>query len=255
MIGIASERNRAAVEKGRLTVGYLLAGFPQKDSFLDIISGCESAGLDVFEIGYPSDDPVADGEIIRQAHALVDISVRKDISYWKKIRNTVNKPIWVMAYKKDLIDSGFYKTLAQDGLADAFVIPDATYEQRLELLYELKPQGMDVLGFVNPDMDRDEQEACFENFTLVYQQLYSGPTGLSVVTDDYAETLARARMHNNLYVFAGFGISTCERAAQLIESGFDGVIIGTAMMSKLNTSQDELISFVKELGAAVKKGR
>ncbi len=255
MIGIASNRNRIAVEKGKLTVGYLLASFPQKDSFLDVISGCESAGLDVFEIGYPSDDPVADGEIIRQAHGLVDLSVREDILYWKKIRNTVNKPIWVMAYKKNLIDSGFYKTLAQEGLADAFVIPDATYEQRLALLYELKPLGVDVLGFINPDMDRDEQEACFENFTLVYQQLYSGPTGLTVITNDYAELLARARMHNNLFVFAGFGINTCERAEQLIKSGFDGVIVGTAMMSKLNTSQHELFSFVKELVEAVKKGR
>jgi tryptophan synthase alpha chain len=255
MIEIASVRNRKALEKGRLAVGYLLAGFPQKDSFLEILACCEAAGLDIFEIGYPSDNPVADGEVIRQAHASADLSVSTDISYWKRIRESVDRPVWVMAYKKDLIDTGFYKALARDGLADALVIPDATYEQRCSLLNEMKPMGIDVLGFVNPDMDIAEQEACFEDFALVYQQLYSGPTGMTVVTDNYRESLMRARKHKHLRVFAGFGIATPERAAQLLEDGFDGVVIGTAMMSKLNTSKEVLASFVEELGAAVRKGR
>ena len=252
---IASERNRACLENGKLTIGYLLAGFPDRESFLDLLPDCEAAGIDVFEIGYPSENPASDGEVIREAHGLVDHSIKTDLGYWEKIRQAVNSPIWIMAYKKDLIDTGFYKLLAQNGLADSFVLPDASFEQRLTLKAELEPFGVDVLGFVDPDMEQEEQEDCFNEFSLIYQQLYSGPTGMSVATQDYAEILVRAKAHADLKVFAGFGIQTADRAAQLAESGFDGVIIGTAMMSKLNVSREELLSFAKELAGAVRRGR
>lgn len=252
---IASERNRTCLGNGKLTIGYLLAGFPDKEDFLDLLPDCEAAGMDVFEIGYPSENPVADGKVIRKAHGLVDHSIKTDLGYWGKIRRAVDSPIWVMAYKKDLIDTDFYKLLARNELADAFVLPDASFRQRLALKTELEPFGVDVLGFVDPDMEQEEQEACFNEFSLIYQQLYSGPTGMSVATQDYREILDRAKTHENLKVFAGFGIQTAERAAQLVESGFDGVIIGTAMMSKLNASREELLSFVRELASTVRKGR
>ena len=255
MIKLASERNRNCLEKGKLTIGYLLAGFPEKDGFYDLLSDCEIEGLDVFEIGFPSENPVADGDVIRKAHSLVDLSIQRDLDYWKKIRASINAPIWIMAYKKDLIDSGFYKLLAQNGLADAFVIPDTSFEHRLALLNELGPLGVDVLGFVTPDMSKEEQDACFEAFPLIYQQLYSGPTGMSVETQGYEEILQRAKKYETLKIFAGFGIHTAQRAEQLLNSGFDGVIIGTAMMAKLSISKEELTSFVRDLKETANKGR
>jgi tryptophan synthase alpha chain len=252
---LASERNRIYLEREKLSVGYLLAGFPEKEGFLPLLTGCEEAGLDIFEIGYPSRNPAADGEVIRNAHSLVDLTIQTDLGYWEKIRAAVNAPIWIMAYQEDLIDSGFYRLLAQRGLADAFVVPGIPLERRLELLEELRPYGVDVMGFVDPEMNPEEQEACFDAFPLVYQQLYAGPTGMSVETPDYEEILARAKKHADIKVFAGFGINTAERAEQLLESGFDGVIIGTAMMVKLNRSQEELTSFIEGLSAAVEKVR
>lgn len=250
-----SERNRACLEKGKLAVGYLLAGYPEKEDFFDILSSCEAAGLDVFEIGYPSDNPVGDGEIIRKAHNTSDLSLQTDLSYWKKIRSTVKTPIWVMAYEKDLIGSGFYKLLAQNGLADAFVIPDSSFANRLALLEEMLPFRIDVLGFVTPDMNQEEQEACLNAFPLIYQQLYSGPTGMSIETKGYEDILARAKGHEDVSVFAGFGITSAKRAAQLLDSGFDGIIVGTAMITKLNISKEELISFVRDLHKTISKGR
>ncbi|HWQ77886.1 MAG TPA: tryptophan synthase subunit alpha [Anaerovoracaceae bacterium] len=255
MTKLASERNQNCMEKGKLAVGYLLAGYPDKEGFFDILSDCEAAGLDIFEIGYPSGDPANDGEVIRMAHKVTDLSLQTDLTYWKKIRNTVKAPIWVMAYKKDLIDTGFYRLLAQNGLTDAFVIPDITYEQRLTLQEELRPFQADVLGFAAPDMTVEEQEACFGAFPLIYQQLYSGPTGMSVEAEGYEEILARAKKHGGLRVFAGFGINSAERAAQLLDRGFDGVVVGTAMIAKLNRSKEELTVFIEELQKAVIESR
>ncbi|MDR1205205.1 MAG: tryptophan synthase subunit alpha [Peptococcaceae bacterium] len=251
----ASERNRKCIEKGKLAVGYLLAGYPSREEFFDALSGCEAAGLDIFEIGYPSGNPTNDGEVIRKAHRVTDLSLQRDLDYWKKIRATVKAPVWVMAYKKDLIDTGFYRLLAQNGLADAFVIPDIAFAQRLALQEELRPFRADVLGFVAPDMTVQEQEAYFGAFALIYQQLYAGPTGMPVAADGYEEILTRAKKHENLWTFAGFGISSSERAARLLDDGFDGVVVGTAMISKLNRSKAELMAFTEDLQRTVRERR
>ena len=63
---IVSKRNINAAKDGKkLLVGYLLAGYPQKESFLKLITNCEAAGVDIFEIGFPSADPSNDGKIIQ----------------------------------------------------------------------------------------------------------------------------------------------------------------------------------------------
>lgn len=255
MMNLASERNRSCLENGKLAVGYLLAGYPDKDSFIDILSSCERAGLDVFEIGYPSKDPAGDGEVIRKAHGITDLSLQTDLSYWKRIRDTVQSPVWIMGYKKDLIDTGFYRLLAKNELADAFVIPDISFNKRLALQEELRPFGSDVLGFAVPNMTDEEQDACFNAFPLIYQQLYTGPTGMPMEAKGFEKILGRAKKHEGLRVFAGFGITSVKRAGQLLDSGFDGVVVGTAMISKLNLSKEDLIYFINDLSEAVRKRR
>lgn len=251
---IVSKRNLKIVEKGRkLLVGYLLAGYPGKESFLRVVAKCEEAGVDIFEIGFPSSDPAYDGEVIRNAHQIVDNSICSDEDYWELIRKTVRQPIWVMGYKKDLIDTGFYKVLAKKGLADALVIPDISFEERKKLGEEVGVFGVDIIGFVNPEMEDSNIEECFSSTPIVYQQLYSGLTGMPVVSDDFKDVLDKARKYGNTKVFAGFGISTPQRVSQLLGCGFDGVIIGTAMIKKLNDSEEELFNFIKELTAAVEK--
>ncbi len=254
MRNIVSERNSNIINsKEKILVGYLLAGYPQKDTFLKLVADCETAGIDIFEIGFPSINPYSDGEVIRNAHERVDKSIFFDESYWAALREIISQPIWLMAYKSDLIDTGFYKKLIEKSLIDALVIPDISFEERQKLGEEIAAFGVDMVGFVNPEIREEELEACLSSTALVYQQLYSGPTGMSVVSDDFMDILEKARSHKHVKVFAGFGISTPQRVSQLLNIGFDGVIVGTAMIKNLNDSQEKLMTFVKELIAAVKQ--
>ncbi len=254
MNSIISGRNINVIKNGReFLVAYLLAGYPDKESFLNILSHCEEAGTDIFEVGFPSGNPSADGEVIRKAHETVDLEICRDYGYWKSIREAVTKPIWLMAYKKDLIDTGFYKKLVQGGLVDALVIPDMSCEEQIMLGKEVFEYGVDVVGFVNQDMSDSELENCFKNTALVYQQLYTGSTGMSVETDDFENILRRGKKHPYVKVFAGFGINTPKRVYQLLSRGFDGVIVGTAMIKRLNISEAELLKFIKELKSAAEK--
>lgn len=70
---ILSKRNNKALQSGnKLFVGYLPAGYPNLEEFKSIIKKCDTAGVDILEVGYPASFPFADGEIIKRANSLVD---------------------------------------------------------------------------------------------------------------------------------------------------------------------------------------
>ncbi len=254
MRGIFSVRNQSVLQRrGKLLVGYLVAGYPDPETFFSILKGCASAGLDIFEIGYPSENPFLDGEVIRKAHQVVDHALISDISYWKRIRSVVNQPVWAMGYSKELQKGEFHTELAQNSLVDTFVIPDIIESERKHMAVKMAQFNVNVMAFVNPDMALEEVRDCFSSESLIYQQLYSGPTGISDVKDHYKEILTIAKEYSDVRIFAGFGINSSERALQLLASGFDGVIVGTAMMQKLNVSPQALYDFIYSIKSETEK--
>ena len=68
MNSVVSTRNKHLVQRDEAVIGYLLAGYPEPTEFLHLLREVEATGLDALEIGYPSENPFADGEIIQAAH-------------------------------------------------------------------------------------------------------------------------------------------------------------------------------------------
>lgn len=248
-----SERNKKVLRETKAAlVGYLLGGYPEKSAFLELVKRCNDSALDIFEIGVPSNSPYADGEVIRKAHQAVDRGLAEDIEYFQAIRTLTTKPIWLMAYYDEFVKSKRYLTFAQNAVADAFVIPDMTFEQRCLLRDEMKPHQIDVLGFSHPDMTDEELHECFTNFTIVYEQLYNGRTGKQENSEEYWHMLEVSKQYPNLARFAGFGISSKDKSKKLLHQGFDGVIIGTELVNRLNMSMDHMIQFINEVGDEIK---
>ncbi|HEU5101302.1 MAG TPA: tryptophan synthase subunit alpha, partial [Roseiflexaceae bacterium] len=59
----------AALKAERRTalMPYLMIGFPERDSALELAPALEAAGADLFELGVPFSDPLADGATIQRA--------------------------------------------------------------------------------------------------------------------------------------------------------------------------------------------
>ena len=46
---------------------YLMVGFPERNSALELAPALEAAGADLFELGVPFSDPLADGVTVQRA--------------------------------------------------------------------------------------------------------------------------------------------------------------------------------------------
>lgn len=251
---LISDTNRQTFEnKEAILVGYLLAGYPTEDECLDVIRRCDGSKLDVFEIGLPSKNPYNDGEVIRKAHSVVFKKENNEIEYLKKIRSATSKPIWIMAYHEDLIETNKYVEYAKAGVVDAYVIPNISFDSRVNLKKEMQEYKVDILGFTNPKMSDEEMNKNFDSFDIIYEQLYSGQTGSSNSTAEYLHMLELSKQKKGLVKIAGFGINSKEKSKKLINEGYDGVIIGTEMIRKLNVSVDNLIEFINEVGSEIER--
>jgi len=235
------------LENEDVLVGYFLAGYPNTKIFFELIEKLESTSLDILEIGFPSKNPYADGEVIQNAHHSVNIEKCQNIDFWRAIRRKTTKPIWLMAYREDFIDNEKYKTFAREGLYDALVIPDCTNEEHLRLQVELKEWNIDVLRFIKPNLTLEEMKSHLQESGIIYAQLYDGPTGVKGVVLNYGVMLKLALQYDGVKIFAGFGINDKERVSELYREGFHGVIVGTAILKKLKLSIEDAVSFVNNL--------
>ena len=230
-----------------LFMGYLPAGYPDRKSFLSLIKLCCENGMDIAEVGFPSKDPFADGDIIRHAHETIDQTISKDISYWHDIRKSCPCPLWIMGYRADLVDSGFYIDLAKAGLVDAFVIPDNDDKTFSHMTKKLEPYNVDMIPFIRPNDTEEKMRECFTDNTFVYYQLFSGPTGSDIEAEDYTKALSIALDYDHLRILAGFGVNSSDQVRHLLDAGINGFIIGTAMVRELNKSEQNLVDFVRQI--------
>ena len=246
---IHSKRTRQAIEQGKkFIVGYVLAGYKDEAQFFDTLQLCEDHHVDILEIGFPSHKPYADGTVIREAHEAVNLAVATSLEYWRKIRESTDKPIWLMAYHEDFIASDVYKAFAQERLVDALVIPDADHQTRLRLQRELKEFEIDIVGFANPHMSETELSQVLSQFALVYEQLYVGQTGTEQKETMYHEMLSYTlEKFPHVICFGGFGLNTPKKIQEVLKDGFFGAVIGTEIIKQVNKSSGHLASFLQEI--------
>jgi len=242
-----SDRNKKLLEKSSVFMGYLPAGYPDRQKFISLLESCCKLGMDIAEVGFPAKDPFADGEVIRRAHKAIDYSVTADMDYWRAIRACCPNPLWVMGYLSDLTEGGVYRKLADEGVVDAFVIPGCDDDTFAKMRDELAPCKVDMVRLVSPRDDAEKLRKYFKYDTFIYYQLFNGPTGSNQATEDYTQMLSIAKEYDNLRVLAGFGVNTPMQVRQLLDGGFDGITIGTAMVKKLNISEKNLLDFVEEI--------
>ena len=237
-------------------VSYVMAGDPDFNTSLEIVTGLPTAGVDIIELGLPFTDPMADGPTIQLAgqRALeVGMTLTRTLELAAKFRETDDTtPIVLMGYYNPIYSRGVNKFLvdAKEAGIDGLIVVDLPPEEDTELCIPAQAAGLNFIRLATPTTDGKRLPKVLENTSgFVYYVSITGITGAAEAQAvDVAPEVARIKSQTELPVIVGFGIRT-PASSKSIAAIADGAVVGSAIVSEIAAGKPvaEVLAFVKSL--------
>ncbi|MET0276773.1 MAG: tryptophan synthase subunit alpha [Pseudorhodoplanes sp.] len=226
-------------------VTFLMAGDPDYQTSLAILSALPAAGADVLEIGMPFTDPMADGPAIQAAglRALkAGHNMKNTLQLVRDFRkNEPDTPIVLMGYYNPIYVYGVDRFLADAKQAgvDGLIIVDLPPEEDSELCLPALKAGLNFIRLATPTTDDKRLPAVLNNTSgFVYYVSITGITGSATPNAArVSEAIARIKRHTALPVAVGFGVKSAANAREIAQ-GADAVVVGSALIDRLLGSLD-----------------
>jgi tryptophan synthase alpha chain len=233
---------------------YVVAGFPDIISSEHIITSLINGGADIIEIGIPFSDPIADGSTIQYAIQKSLISGTTPdmcLELASRIRKSFpNVPLIIMTYSNILYRKGYiqFAKKAKECGIDGFIIPDIPMEESKEYLNAMQNIGMSTIFLVSPNTTEKRLKMISRICTgFLYAISVYGTTGERQGFDEYTiesikrvkKVTAAAAAATELPLAVGFGISNPKHVRYMINAGADAVIIGSAIIKKIQEIENK----------------
>ena len=233
----------AKIGSGRKILSvFVTAGIPSPGSTPELVRVLAGAGADTVELGVPFSDPIADGPVIQasSARALgMGVTPESVLSLLLEIRKITDIPVILMGYANPFLSYGFDEFLRHAAAAGAagMIVPDLPPEESASYTPAARSAGIAPIFLVAPTTP-DERIAGIDAISdgFVYAVSTLGVTGArDGVPSGAPAFLARAhRIVRRNPLLAGFGVSDGS-SARAIASHCDGVIVGSAVVSRLSS--------------------
>jgi tryptophan synthase alpha chain len=238
---------------------YHAMGYPSRAATLEIIKALSDVGADLFEIGIPHSDPLADGPAVQTATykaITLGTTVADCLAMCKELRAAgVTKPFVAMTYYNPLFAYGIQR-FVEDAVAsgiDGLIVPDLPPEEADELVDACRAAGLATIFFIAPTSTEARIKYVAQRATgFIYLVSVTGITGMRAeLPPDLTEFVNRVRRHTKLPLAIGFGIGTGAQAAAVAQIA-DGVIVGSALVRA--AGMDNPVAAVRALGAELAAG-
>ena len=243
--------NELKSKNEKALICYVVAGYPDMMSSEHIITSLINGGADIIEIGIPFSDPIADGSTIQDA---IQNSLRSGttpdmcLELASKIRKTFpNIPLLIMTYSNILYRKGYiqFAKKAKESGIDGFIIPDIPIEESKEYLKIMQSIGLSTIFLVSPNTAGKRLKMISRICTgFLYAISVYGTTGERQSFDEYTiESIKRVKKvtsaADELPLAVGFGISNPSHVKYMIDAGADAVIIGSAIIKKIQEIENK----------------
>lgn len=247
-----------STKKQNILSVYFTAGYPHKDSTVEVIKTLSDNGVDLIEIGIPFSDPMADGPVIQHSSQVAlanGMSQAVLFDQLKEIRTVTNIPLLFMGYINTAMQYGFEnlcKKAVEIGI-DGFIIPDLPLEE-YRTLYKatVEKYGLKFILLITPETSEErirEIDAISSGF--VYMVSSASTTGTQQTFNhskqEYFKRIADMKLKNPTLV--GFGVSNKETFDAACAHS-NGAIIGSAFVRALgetNTEQEAVKKLLDNL--------
>ena len=235
-------------------VPYLTVGYPSIKLSAEIALKTLVSGADMLELGIPFSDPIADGPTIQKTgfKALengVSLSVCMDVL--TKVREENNdSPIIFMGYFNPFLQYGLERFMgdASDRGLDGLIIPDLPMEESVVISEQCRKNGIHHIPLLAPTSTKERiKSSCEQAGGFIYCVSLTGVTGARDGLSKGVENLVeRIRIHTNLPVLVGFGVSQ-KKDVEMISKFADGAVVGSAFLDHIaNSSEGSEISSAGE---------
>ena len=220
---------------GKAFIPFITAGDPSIEITEQLVLAMADAGADLIELGIPFSDPVAEGQVIQEAdnRALSGgVTTDKIFSMMGRIRKSCNVPMAFMTYVNPIFTYGtdrFMKNCQEIGI-DGIIVPDLPYEEKDELMPFCSKYGVKLISMIAPTSNKRISMIARDAQGFIYCVSSLGVTGVrQEINTDVKEMIKLVKEVKDIPCAIGFGISTPEQAAKMVEFS-DGVIVGSAIV-------------------------
>ncbi|GBC73603.1 Tryptophan synthase alpha chain [archaeon HR04] len=221
-------------------IGYMVAGYPDEHTCLDVALAMIDGGVDILEIGIPFSDPIADGPTIQRASYIAlsnGITPRKALDIARRIKDASDTPLVAMTYYNIVYRLGVERfiPMAREHGIDGLIVPDLTYEEADDVIRVAHMHGMDPIFLVAPNTS-DERINMIASVSKGFLYLVSvyGTTGERDRFYEYTTNAIRrvkGLMMGRVPLAVGFGISRKEHVRLMIDAGADAIVVGSAFIN------------------------
>lgn len=231
-------------KKGIINI-YCTAGFPRRDSTMEVMRALQEGGADIIELGIPYSDPLADGPVIQasSSRALQNgMTLPLLLQQLRELRKEIFIPVVLMGYLNPVLQYGF-ENFCRDAAAagvDALILPDLPmYEFENEYRAVIEQHGLQFIFLVTPETSEERINRLDRlSSGFLYAVSSSSTTGVGMdfsFAEQYLQKLKALELQNPFLV--GFGISdrsSFEMACRYAQ----GAIIGTAYIKAIEQVSD-----------------
>ena len=192
---------KQAKREGRAAfMPYHAMGYPTRDATLDVVEALADVGADLFEIGIPFSDPLADGPTNQAATytALTQgTTVADTLAMARELRERgLQQPFCAMTYYNPLLAYGvddFIRDAAEAGV-DGLIVPDLPPEEADELERACRQQGLATIYMLAPTSTEARiQQVAARATGFIYLVSVTGVTGGATGVEQRLGALCRAR--------------------------------------------------------------
>lgn len=246
-------------------IPFITAGDPYPEFTVPMLHEMVKAGADIIELGVPFSDPMADGPVIQRAseRALAHhVGLRKVLNMAMEFRKTDQAtPLVLMGYLNPIEIMGYqdFANAVARADVDGVLTVDLPPEEAESCVALLREREIDQIFLLAPNTtaERIRKMDAVGSGYLYYVSL-KGVTGASHLdTADVEQKLKLVRANTTMPVGVGFGVKDAE-TARIISQIADGVVVGSALISKIEANLDdpelakrEIIDLLKSMRAAM----
>ena len=232
---------------------FLMAGDPNLQKTSEILLKLQEKGADLIELGIPYSDPLADGPIIQlsASRALKSgTSPKRVIHLLENLKGKLHIPVILFTYFNPILSFGFAKIceLASKAGVAGIIIPDLPLEEACKFSEITDSYSIDLILLVAPTTPFERMKKITKNTKgFTYLVSVTGVTGERNSMENRVENLINKLKEISISPIAvGFGISSPEHVKKVRKWGADGVIIGSAFVKRISSSNEKEV--VNQIG-------